>query len=223
MDFVRFPHTPHLAWLGAKKPRDDKLLTRHEVDELLRGQVTVEEKVDGANVGISTDEQGHLRVQNRGGYLLRGKVHEQFKPIFHWLEIRAHELSKALFPDLILFGEWCYAVHSVHYDRLPDWFLAFDVFDCTSDRFWSTTRRNALVERIGLCRVPLLAKGVFDLPRLITLLGESRLTNGPAEGLYVRRDQGDFLESRAKLVRPEFAQAIEEHWSTRKLRANDLS
>ena len=27
---------------------------------------------------------------------------------------------------LILFGEWCAAQHSLDYETLPDWFLAFD-------------------------------------------------------------------------------------------------
>jgi hypothetical protein len=43
------------------------------------------------------------------------------------------------------------------------------------------------------------------------------------EGLYLRRDQGGFLEARAKLVRPEFVQAIEEHWSSRTLERNGLA
>jgi hypothetical protein len=29
----------------------------------------------------------------------------------------------------ILFGEWCRAQHSVFYSRLPDYFLAFDIWD----------------------------------------------------------------------------------------------
>jgi hypothetical protein len=38
-----------------------------------------------------------------------------------------------------------------------------------------------------------------------------------------RRDAGDFLPSRAKLVRPELVQAIEEHWSSRALERNILA
>jgi hypothetical protein len=34
-DFFRFPHTPHLAWLGNGSPRDDKVLSPHEVTALL--------------------------------------------------------------------------------------------------------------------------------------------------------------------------------------------
>ena len=34
-DFFRFPHTPHLAWLGEGSPRDDKVLLPNEVAALL--------------------------------------------------------------------------------------------------------------------------------------------------------------------------------------------
>lgn len=221
-EFFRFPHTPHLAWLGKDQPRDDKVMTPAEVAEILARPITVEEKVDGANVGISVDEHGDLCAQNRGSYLTRESCHPQFKPLFRWLDERRGALEDALFPDLMLFGEWCYAVHSVAYDRLPDWFLAFDVFDRAAGKFWSVPRRDALVRQLGLALIPRLADGRFQLAELPGLLGRSRLADVPAEGIYVRCDNGDHLVARAKVVRSEFTQAIEEHWSKRALRANKV-
>lgn len=221
-DFFKFPHTPHLVWLTACTPRQDKVLAPPEVRELLSAEVLVEEKVDGANVGISVSPSGELRVQNRGNYL-GPRAHPQFQLLWPWLEARHTSLVQALGPHLILFGEWCFAVHSLHYERLPDWFLAFDVYDRSNRRFWSACRRDALVDSLGLARVPQLACGRFSLEELRHLLGPSRLAQAPMEGLYVRRDQGDFLAARAKLVRPEFVQAIEEHWSSRPLERNALA
>lgn len=221
-DFFRFPHTPHLAWLGEGRPRDDKVLPPHEVDELLARDVVVEEKVDGANLGLSVDEHGALRAQNRGAYLTHEARHPQFKPLARWLQPRGARLAEALFPDLILFGEWCYAVHSVRYTNLPDWFLAFDVYDRARGEFWSAARRNALVSDLGLAVVPTLGRGRFDLPELRELLGTSHLTGGPAEGLYVRGEDSERLITRAKLVRREFVQALDEHWSKRTLETNTL-
>lgn len=222
-DFFRFPHTPHLAWLGPGRPRDDKLLTPDEASEILSGEVLVEEKVDGANLGFSVDEQGTLRAQNRGAYLDLDSRRDQFKPVKRWLAPRSHVLAEALFPDLMLFGEWCYAVHSVRYTRLPDWFLAFDVYDRGRAEFWSVARRNALVKELDLAVVPALGSGRFDLAGIGALLGSSRLTDGHAEGLYVRRDAQGHLTARAKLVRREFVQAIDEHWSKRTLELNALA
>jgi hypothetical protein len=123
----------------------------------------------------------------------------------------------------MLFGEWCFAVHSVRYDALPDWFLAFDVYDREAGRFWSAERRDVLVHELGLARVPELARGRFTLAEVQKLLGPSRLAPGLMEGLYLRRDRDGFLDARAKLVRSEFVQAIEEHWSSRPLERNALA
>lgn len=52
-DFFRFPSTPHLfSAAGAKLPRDDKLMYAQALSELLAGEVTVEEKLDGANLNL---------------------------------------------------------------------------------------------------------------------------------------------------------------------------
>lgn len=222
-DFLRFPHTPHVAWLSPGRPREDKVLAPDEVDELLAHDVVVEEKVDGANLGFSVDERGALLAQNRGAYLDLESPQGQWKPLRRWLSTRRHALVDALTPDLMLFGEWAYAVHSVRYTRLPSFFLAFDVYDRARGEFWSADRRDALVAELAIQSVPELGRGRYDVDGLKALLGESKLTEGPAEGLYVRREADGRLLSRAKLVRAEFVQAIEEHWSKRKLEENQLA
>ena len=222
MVYFRFPRTPHLAWLGPGEPRRDKVLSPLEAQVLLSHQVIVEEKVDGANLGFSIDEAGDLRAQNRGAFLLPENSHPQFKPLFRWMAQRRPALTKALGPDLMLFGEWCYAVHAVQYTALPDWFLAFDVYDRAAGKFWSAARRDDLVRRIGVSQVPEIAAGRFDFTALKAFLGPSKLTTGPVEGIYVRYDRGDHLVARAKLVRPEFVQGIGTHWSRQQIRTNSL-
>jgi ATP-dependent RNA circularization protein (DNA/RNA ligase family) len=199
------------------------VLSSAEAAEVLAGEVLVEEKVDGANVGFSVNDEGKLCAQNRGSYLDPVSSHPQFKPLFRWLDARRDALSDALFPDLMLFGEWCWAVHSVRYTRLPDWFLAFDVYDRARNQFWSAERRDELVRGLSMVLVPRLGSGRYSGAELRGLLGESRLSEGPAEGLYVRRDEGDHLAARAKLVRPEFVQAIGDHWSRRSIETNQLA
>jgi hypothetical protein len=84
-------------------------------------------------------------------------------------------------------------------------------------------RRDALARRLDVTVVPYLASGRFALSDLVALLGESRVGTGPAEGVYIRREEGDHLVARAKLVRPEFVQAIGAHWSRGPLRTNVLA
>jgi len=220
--FLKFPHTPHLACLAGGQPRGDKVLSPDEAAEFLEGEIVVEEKVDGANVGFSLDE-GVVVAQNRGEYL-KPRAHPQFSTLWPWLARRQGALADMLGEDLILFGEWCYAVHSVRYESLPDWFLGFDVYDRCAERFWSVTRRNRLLERLGLCAVPELGRGHYVIDSLRTLISKehSRLGLGAIEGLYLRRDSQGWLKRRAKLVRPEFVQAIGEHWSSRPIERNHI-
>ena len=222
-DLFRFPPTPHLAWLAKDGiPRDDKVLSPTEAQALLSGDVVVEEKLDGANLGLSLAPEGALRAQNRGQYL--GEPHAgQFARLPAWLAQHEDGLRAVLRPELILFGEWCAARHSLGYDALPDWFLLFDVYDRGSRRFWSTPRRNELAAEAGLFTVPLVSSGRTTLAALKQLIMDtpSRYRAGlPLEGVVVRRESGDSCEARAKLVRPDFAQAIDTHWRKRAIEWN---
>lgn len=220
-DFFRFPHTPHLAWLGEGAPRDDKVLSSKEVSALLAGNVVVEEKLDGANVGFSLAPDGSLRAQNRGQYL--DEPHAgQFARLPAWLVQHGKALRAVLKPNLILFGEWCAARHSLEYSALPDWFLLFDVYDRSVGRFWSTPSRNALAAKAGLITVPEVLTGKTTVAALkqLVVTAQSRYRQGALEGVVIRCENVDWCEARAKLVRPDFTQAIATHWRKRAIEWN---
>lgn len=223
LDFFRFPTTSHLAWLAQDgMPRDDKVLSPAEAQALLAGDVTVEEKLDGANLGLSLSPDGALRAQNRGQYLDQPHA-GQFARLPAWLVQHEPGLRAVLRPELMLFGEWCAARHSLGYDALPDWFLLFDVYDRNSGRFWSTPRRDGLATEAGLVTVPCVMTGHVTLAALKQLVMDtpSRYRAGlPLEGVVVRRESGEWCEARAKLVRPDFAQAIDTHWRKRAIEWN---
>ena len=195
---------------------------------LLHGEVVVEEKLDGANLGFSLSPAGELRVQNRGTYLTEPYA-GQFARLPAWLATHGEGIADALLDShdaqLILFGEWCAARHSLSYTRLPDWLLLFDVFDTKAGRFWSRTRRNALAQRLGLATAPQVVHGPFRLNDLVEGLDTwpSRFRDGPLEGVVVRRESADWCEQRAKLVRADFTQSIGEHWRGRQVEWNRLA
>ncbi|MBN1106424.1 MAG: RNA ligase family protein [Deltaproteobacteria bacterium] len=202
--------------------RGDKVLTESERDEFLTHELTVEEKVDGANLGLSFDADGNIRAQNRGAYLhLPGSG--QWKKLGEWLAHHTDTLFEHLFDRYILFGEWCYAQHSIFYDRLPDWFLAFDIYDREAGRFLATARRDRQLDEMHISKVPCIAHGWFTYPEIQKLLLQSKLTDQQAEGICLRIDHGDWLEQLAKLVRPAFIPAVEQHWSRSAIRPNRLN
>lgn len=226
--FFSFPHTPHLAWLSNSTVRDDKVFTSQEVKSFLGHPVAIEEKVDGANIGFSLDTNGHLQIQQRGDYL-QVPYSGQFSSLERWLKVHVDDLRVFLHDpehrQMILFGEWCAARHSVAYTHLPDPFLLFDIADCSAQRFWSRQRRNEVAALLQLATVPLLQPEAHHcLDHLADELEhyQSRYHLGPPEGIILRRDNLDWCVARAKLVRPGFTQAIEEHWRSRPIEWNGI-
>jgi ATP-dependent RNA circularization protein (DNA/RNA ligase family) len=221
--FHKFPHTPHLLWLSNGLPRDDKVLKPAEVIEFLSGEVIVEEKVDGANLGLSLGPDGRVRAQSRGNYLASGRSHAQWNLLWPWLAERRAILENGLSGGLMLFGEWCYARHTVPYDSLPDWFLGFDIFELESRRFWSVDRRNAWLHECGLVSVSEINRGRIQLKQVSSFLATSAVGHVPMEGIYLRHERGDWLQSRAKVVSAAFNQQIEQHWTRRTVVPNQLA
>lgn len=221
--FFRFPHTPHLEWLAAGSPRGDKVLDISDIKYLLEKNVTVEEKLDGANLGISMTENGQLQVQNRGQYL-HPPFTGQFSRLTGWLMQHGRRIQEKLTPDRIIFGEWCAARHSLEYTDLPDWLLLFDIYEKKESKFWSCIKRNALASDIGIKTVPCLYSGHIEIEQLkkILLTENSKYRNGKIEGLIIRRDSLDWCEGKAKLVHPDFSQSIEEHWRSRAIEWNKI-
>jgi ATP-dependent RNA circularization protein (DNA/RNA ligase family) len=226
--FYRFPHTPHLAWLPSGPVRDDKVFTPQEAKAFLSQPVAIEEKIDGANIGFSLSSEGNLRIQQRGDYL-QAPYNGQFSGLKTWLALHGSDLEAFLeepeHRGLILFGEWCAARHSVSYSHLPDPFLLFDVADPEQQRFWSRNRRDAAANLLGLVTVPLLQDNsrhtVNGLRSEIDHF-HSRFHPGPPEGVILRQDDPQWSKGRAKLVRTDFTQAIEEHWRSRPIEWNGI-
>lgn len=220
-DFFKFPSTPHLALLDGVEVRGDKVMSDPERTRFLSHELVVEEKIDGANLGISFDSDGDIRAQNRGAYL-HLPISGQWEKLADWLVPRTEDLFEHLTDRYILFGEWCFARHSIFYDRLPDWFLGFDLYDKQVGRFLSRERRDTVFRAVHIHQVPVIERGIFALPDLSRLMLQSKLSSRPAEGIYLRFDQRDWLAQRAKLVRPAFIQAVEQHWSRSGIKANRL-
>jgi len=185
----------------------------------------VTEKLDGANVGISFDKDKNIRLQNRGHYLTGGKQEGQFDLLKQWAATYQYELWQSLGDRFILFGEWLYITHSIHYTSLPDFFLAFALYDklCTvfvpfeelKDVFYS------------IYHVPIIKKGYLQsIDELIALIGISAYSNEQMEGVVIHANYpSDYSKSlHCKYVRPSFTQQVNDdiHWKKKPVRYNQL-
>jgi hypothetical protein len=232
---LKYPRTPHLE--GSRlQPGDEG----HEHVPLvsLRGQhAVVEEKLDGANVGISFTEGGELLLQSRGHYLGGGRE-RHFALFKQWASAHESRLLERLEDRCVMYGEWLHAKHSVSYDVLPHWFCEFDVYDRRDGVFLSTPRRQALLAGSPVLSVPVVHEGELpvSVKTLRALVRPSLAKSGRwkqafeesverqgldlalawkqtdksvlSEGLYVKVENEREVLGRFKWVRPDFVQTI---------------
>jgi len=232
----RYPRTPHLA--GSRLQAGDHDLSQVPLDELRGAYCVVEEKLDGANAGISLGDDGRLRLQSRGHVLVGGAREKHWDLFKQWAHTHEAAIARRVPAGGTLYGEWLYAKHTVFYDALPHYFLEFDVRDADGT-FWSTQRRAAHLAGSPIVSVPILWQGVVREParlpalvapslyksarwrdRLREAAGDARvdvdrvaLETDPselAEGLYIKvEDPGTgAVVARYKWIRASFLSAV---------------
>jgi RNA ligase len=222
-DFVKYPRTPHL--FGSKGTDDDKHMSEEESVEFIADtSLIVEEKIDGTNVGIHFTSVGQMVLQCRGHLITQG-MHPQYDLFKQWTAVKRGIFEERLEDRYILFGEWVYARHSVHYRQLPHYFFEFDIYDKDEETFLSLEQRLTLLEGAGIGTVPILHQGAISKEELGTLIGPSlfdsvfenpvtRRTDNLMEGLYLRTEAVGAVTGRAKFVRSEFVEKVKQstHW-----------
>ncbi len=233
-NFVKYPRTPHL--FGSRGTDDDKHLGPKESAEFIAdSSLIVEEKLDGTNVGIHFTTAGRMVLQCRGHEITSG-MHAQYDLFKQWTMGKRPVLEIMLEDRFILFGEWLYARHSVHYRRLPHYFFEFDIYDKQQAVFLDLETRLRMLEGTGIVTVPVLHRGAATAEELRVLIGPSQFdsvfdnpatgwTDDLMEGLYLRTEAEGRVTGRAKLVRPEFVEKVKqsEHWQHQAIVPNLLA
>lgn len=221
----KFPRTPHAVDLGGAT-RDDKVMNMVELKGILESgnSLIVEEKIDGANMGIFITPDGQIITQNRS-HFVTSSYHPQFALLTKWIAQRTDDLWAILEPGRhVLFGEWMYATHSIQYNRLPGWFVAYDLFDRIEGVFYSRDRLAAVLAQTSIPHIALIQEGsvsTIDVLRSL-VVGPSSYNDSFREGIVIRVCDRDRLLARMKLVRPDFI-AGNERWNrTAKLITNQL-
>lgn len=215
--FFKFPRTRHLHSLGSAE-RNDLLMDKKEVTGFLGDYVYVEEKIDGANMGISIDGSDYsLKFQNRSHYV-NASSHQQFCKLNKWADAFGSQLHSILEPDKhILFGEWMYLKHTVPYDNLPSYFVAFDLYDKTNGKFYARPQLEKLLDGTGIPLVPLIYEGeVKDVKQLLEHINDkSAYGDTNIEGLYckVPDENKKYYVNRGKIVREGFISDDSKHWT----------
>jgi hypothetical protein len=231
----KYPRTQHLE--GSRLQAGDEDLAQVPFSRLRGCPLVVEEKLDGANCGVSFSKAGELRLQSRGHYLVGGGRERHFDLFKAWAQSHEASLRERLGERYVMYGEWLFAKHTVFYDRLPHYFMEFDVLDTADGSFLSTERRRELLRGLAVQPVPVLHSGELGtLEDLTALIRPSlykskdwrdRLTEGArtreldvervqretdgsdlSEGLYLKVEEKGQVVGRYKFVRASFLAAV---------------
>jgi ATP-dependent RNA circularization protein (DNA/RNA ligase family) len=206
-DFYKYPRTYHLPWsLGSTS--DDKFL---ENTNSFEGKtIVITEKMDGENTNMYPDRY-HARSIDSKDHESRHYV----KSI--WGRIK-HEI-----PDgWRICGENLYAKHSIFYDKLPDYFMVFSIWDENNDYIgWFETEE--ICKSLGLITVPFIDVCVYNEQYLRELA--SKIDIEHQEGYVISNfrpfNYNNFADNVAKYVREKHV-TTDQHWMFEKVIPNKL-
>ncbi len=234
-EIVKYPRTYHIE--GSRFQPGDEDLDSVPFSNICDRPTTIEEKVDGANTGISFAPDGQMLLQSRGHYLTGGPREKHFNLFKQGAYSLSGPLGEVLGNRYILYGEWLYAKHTVFYDSLPHYFMEYDVLDLETSQFLSTESRGKLLNGLPLVSVPVLFSGMLKSHKQMMQLMANSHFIGPGhlerlrlcclemgldeyrclketdkteimEGLYIKIEEDGIVKARYKYVRASFLTAI---------------
>lgn len=197
----------------ADPPKKKKCLTEEEVKILLDGHTVFEEKVDGGVVGIAWNGDMHLAI-GKHSMINYADNSKKFYGLNSWIYTNYEKIQKIPL-GWVVYGEWLRARHNIFYDKIPDFFVAFDVWD--GHRYLELQSRSDMLHRLGFAEVPLIYSGdnldiedVLCISDGLSISNKSRFSSSEIfEGVVIKNYDKQFY---GKYVRREFLASIEKNW-----------
>lgn len=203
---AKYPRSLHLPW-SPGGTNDDKRLA--DVSSLVGVEIVVTEKCDGSNL-----------TYTRTNVFSRSHSGPPSHPSFDLAKATHARVGHQLSGGISLFCEYCYAVHSIAYEALPDYSLVFGVRDDERGVWWDWDMTTAQAHDVGLPTVSELFRGMvgsaWELEALTSeLAARTSAFGGLREGVVVRLaaefTDADFPRSLGKWVRKGHVQT-DDHW-----------
>ena len=205
---TKYPRTYHLPWSPGRTD-DDKVL--QNVNHFINKRVVVSLKKDGECTSIYRD---HIHARS-----IDSKDHESR----HWVKSLWAEKRWLIPEGWRVCGENCYAEHSIHYNNLDSYFMAFSIWN-EQNECLSYDKTRELCDSWGFVHVPVIYDGVIG-PDIKEVLDDVYKNFLGEEGYVVRLCSGfnyeDFYQSVAKFVRKDHV-LTDAHWMSRKVVKNEL-
>ncbi len=162
-------------------------LTNDETDGLLDGEVIIQTKIDGANLTVAYDNEGHIIASRNTTKSVYGEPKEGFRGAVQYC--LGHSGLMALSKQYILRGEWLVR-HSMNYPKeYMQHFYVFDVQHYEDHSYLHPDEYIPLLIHHGIHHIPILAR--LSNPTMDELV---KLSEGPdefgaeqKEGIVIKR------------------------------------
>jgi len=207
--YVKYPRTYHLPYSNLSK--NDRILDSD--DNFKNKQVVVTLKMDGENTTMYND------------YIHARSISESSHPSRTWIKNLWSTISYLLDDNMRICGENLYAVHTIKYNNLISYFMAFSIW--INDKCLSWNESIEYFKLLNIYHVPIIYNDIYNADRIKLEFEKYKNTN---EGYVVRiADEfsyGEFKKSVAKYVKPEFKPLVNNshcHWLFKKMETNSLN
>jgi len=220
-----FPKTPHIPY----KPNMDSSDIVAEMVLFHDGIICVEEKVDGASVGITIDNEGNPIIRNRDHILKKGYIKKettakkQFRPLWNYFYNNQKSFEAVLKEGpFSIYGEWMWVQHGIHYTSLPDCFIPYDIYNYEIGVFLSPITSRRLLQEAGFHCPHLIHQGDAALQYEdleIWANQKSQWADCKMEGIYLKVHDAEVIHHRYKMVREDFVRGA--LWDNKEMRKNE--
>jgi hypothetical protein len=218
MDSRKYPRTYHFPF-SPGTTSDDRIAK--SFDKILTEEIVITEKLDGENTCL-----------NKSGVFSRSHTSPTRHPWANYMWDYWQNLRQGL-GDLEIFGESLYAVHSIEYTGLNEYFYVFAIREGSQWLAWEQVVEYA--EILQFPTVPVLFKGkiaelepvgmengqkienlIQEILQKPSYLTDESLGKSPKEGIVARITQSfsdeAFAQSVIKWVRKNHVQT-DKHWT----------
>ena len=173
----------------------------------------VQEKIDGANLGVSfVDDAPILRnkehILKKGYSKIKTPAKKQFTSAWNWLHAHKEDIqlvSKLWQSPITIYGEWLFAQHSLNYDKLPDLFIAYDIWSVEDNNYLAPNIVEELLSQTSIKYIKPQQVTLNSIQDIIELSEtQSDYRTGLREGIVIKHADGRFCTQMYKVVNKYF-------------------
>jgi hypothetical protein len=206
----KYPRTYHLPF-SPEVHSDDKVIPMEFLNNFLNREVIITEKLDGQNNCLKGNQ----------GVFARSHQVETKHEWDHFLKSFYYQNMHKIDPNIWYFLENLFAVHSVEYEELTNYFYMFAAYKQNQDIWTSWKEVENLATALGIETAPVLYQGIFKSIKEIEIfmnknIKEKSKFGKEKEGFVIRVADSfpgeDFQKNVAKYVRKGHVQT-DEHWT----------